>query len=133
MMGKGNDTQHNGALIATNQRVVFYRRGLFGEVLETIPYNVITSVEQKSFMGHRTLRLHTSHDDLEFKCLEKKAYSALVTAIDSGRKQSDVLPEVPPSRESPAEMIRMLAELRDTGVLSELEFETKKAKLLDQI
>ena len=34
MMGKGDDTQHNGSLLLTNQRVVFYRKGMLGEVLK---------------------------------------------------------------------------------------------------
>ena len=29
MMGKGKDRQHNGVLVCTNQRVVFYSKGLF--------------------------------------------------------------------------------------------------------
>jgi hypothetical protein len=37
MMGQGADTQRNGALIVTDRRAVFYRKGIFGEVQESIP------------------------------------------------------------------------------------------------
>jgi len=133
MMGSGDDAQHNGALIVTDRRIVFYRKGVFGEVLESMPLASITSVEQKSFMGHRTLRLHTSHDDLEFKCLEKGPYQELVTAIEEGRIANFGENNRTPTRESPADTLKKLADLRDSGILSEAEFESKKRKLLDDI
>lgn len=134
MMGRGDDAQHNGALIVTDKRVVFYRKGVFGEVLETMPLTNITSVEQKSFMGHRTLRLHTSHDDLEFKCADDKgAYQELVAAIEAGRKANSSKDAAVSVRESPADTLKKLGELRDNGILSEEEFESKKQKLLDEI
>jgi hypothetical protein len=133
MMGRGDDTQHNGALIITDRRVVFYRKGVFGEVLETMPLKSITSVEQKSLMGHRTLRLHTSHDDLEFKCFEKGPYQEVVAAIEEGRKANSPVGDAAAVRESPADTLRKLGDLRDSGILSEEEFESKKRKLLDEM
>lgn len=72
MMGKKDNKQHNGSFILTDKRACFYRKGLFGEVLETIPLPKITSVETLSMMGYRVLRLHTSHDELAFKTFEAK-------------------------------------------------------------
>jgi hypothetical protein len=73
IMGQGKNQQHNGQLIVTNQRVVFYRKGFLGEVFETIPLSKITSIEQKSFLGHRAVTLHTSHDELSFKTFENRS------------------------------------------------------------
>ncbi|MEG3181864.1 hypothetical protein [Sphingomonas sp. LT1P40] len=42
MMGKGDKTQRNGQFVLTNERACFYRKGLLGEVLETIPLGKIT-------------------------------------------------------------------------------------------
>ena len=55
MMGSGDDTQRNGDLIVTNQRVVFYRKGWLGETFESIPINKITSAERRSTLGFKTL------------------------------------------------------------------------------
>ena len=85
MMGKGNDTQHNGVLIVTGERVIFYRKGFFGEVIETIPLKNITSMERKSLLGHRTIRIHTSHDALEFKLFDQSAERLIVDSIEAGR------------------------------------------------
>lgn len=131
MMGTGNRRQHNGVLIVTNERVVFYRKGLLGEVFETIPLKAITSIERKSFMGHRSMRFHTSHDALEFKTFEQDSEDALIAAVDAGRHAaaSSQQASVPDS----FEVLRKLAELRDAGVLSVDEFERKKAELLARV
>ncbi len=55
-MGSGKDAQQTGALIVTNVRVAFYRKGILGEVLENIPLKAITSIERKSLLGHRTIK-----------------------------------------------------------------------------
>lgn len=134
MMGKGDNTQHNGALIVTETMVVFYRKGFIGEVLETMPLKGITSIERKSTLGHRTIRLHTSHDDLAFKSMKKDHDQRLIDAIEAGRdnnSQQQSKPQV--VTPSNIDKIKQLAELKDAGILTEEEFETKKAQLLLEI
>ena len=130
MMGSGKDTQHNGALIVTNNRVAFYRKGMLGEVLETIPLKSITSIERKSLMGHCTIRIHTSHDALAFKTFQKPKEQELVDAIEQGRDHTSTQQSSSPS---PLDALKKLAELKDIGVLTEAEFESKKAELLAKI
>ena len=64
--------QHNGQFVVTNKRACFYSEAPFEEIFETIPLSKITSVETSSLMGRHVLRVHTAHDDLEFKTLEPK-------------------------------------------------------------
>lgn len=64
--------QHNGQFVLTNKRACFYSEAPFEEIFETIPLSKITSVETSSLMGRHVLRVHTAHDDLEFKTLEPK-------------------------------------------------------------
>ncbi|MCX6828192.1 MAG: PH domain-containing protein [candidate division Zixibacteria bacterium] len=133
MMGKGDKTQHNGVLLVTDSRVVFYRKGILGEVLETIPIMKITSIERKSILGHRTIRIHTSHDDLEFKTFDKEKEQALYTALENGRERtSDHSPS--DSKQTDAfEALKKLAELKESGVITEKEFAAKKAEILSKI
>lgn len=134
MMGKGKDQQHNGALIVTGERVAFYRKGLFGQVIESIPLKSITSIERKSFMGHCSIRLHASHDELEFKTFQKDVEQALVTAIESGRSASAASAVVSqPSAENPADTLKRLGELKDSGLISDEEFAAKKAEILARL
>jgi hypothetical protein len=126
MMGKGKDTQHNGVLIVSQERVVFYRKGLLGEVLETIPLKSITSIERKSLLGHRTLKIHTSHDALEFKTFDKKVDQSLSEAIETNRHTDTQKQQTG----DPLEILKKLAELRDAGIITEDEFLQKKQKIL---
>jgi len=132
MMGKGNKTQYNGVLIVTGERVVFYRKGVLGEILETIPLKKITSIERKSIMGHRTIRIHTSHDQLEFKTFEKDKEIELVNAIESGRKIDHEI-KTSSSSENPLDILKKLSELKDSGIITEEEFQKKKADILSKI
>ncbi len=129
MMGKGDKKQHNGMFILTDKRACFYRKGIFGEVLETIPLPKITSVETLSMMGYRVLRLHTSHDELAFKTFEEKALFDRVYARLEELRHSDEPKAVQP-QSTALDQLRKLGELRDAGILTEDEFATKKSELL---
>lgn len=135
MMGSGDKTQHNGALIVTNERVVFYRKGWFGEVFETIPLTALTSVEQKSLLGHRQLRLHTSHDDLSFKTFEKsEQFDKAYNAIEKGRGKPAASAAAPAAAAvDPLAQLKTLGELHKSGVITTEEFEAKKATLMARI
>ncbi len=132
MMGSGDKKQHNGALVVTNERVVFYRKGFLGEVIETIPLNKITSIERKSLMGHRTIRIHTSHDQLEFKTFHKEKEQQLIVAIESGREQPNITVQSS-QHTDPMDALKKLGELRQLGVITEDEFQEKKAVLLAKL
>lgn len=135
LMGKGKETQHNGVLIVTGARVAFYRKGFVGEVIETIPLKSITSIERKSTLGHRVIRIHTSHDDLEFKTFSKESELSLVEAIEDGRglKSESTTVEKNNVSHDPYEQLKKLAELKDAGIISDDEFQSKKSKLMELI
>jgi hypothetical protein len=135
MMGKGDKKQHNGQFILTNERVCFCRKGIFGEVFETIPIAKLTSVETLSMMGYRVLRLHTSHDALAFKTFEQKdSFDAVYQTLEDSRDRAGGIKATVSTVDSSAPdipgQIKKLAELRDQGVLSDSEFDAKKAELL---
>src|SRR4249919_4090735 len=127
-MGRGERIRHNGQFILTNERACFYRKDPFEEVFETIPLSKITSVETSSLMGYRVLRLHTAHDDLEFKTLEAKAlFDTLLAHLERLRNEpaaGSVAPAA--SAESIMNQIKKLGELRDAGFLTNDEFNAKK-------
>ncbi|WP_261840947.1 SHOCT domain-containing protein [Aliamphritea ceti] len=129
-LGKGDKAQQNGALVVTETLVAFYRKGFLGEILETMPLKNITSIERKSTMGHRTIRLHTSHDDLAFKTFQKDNEEAIVQAIEDGRSKAGASVK---AESDGLDKLKKLAELRDAGVLSEAEFIDKKEKILEEI
>ncbi len=133
--GQGGVIKHNGQFVLTNKRACFYSKAPFEEIFETIPLSKITSVETSSLMGYRVLRLHTAHDDLEFKTLEPKAFfDKLLAHLERLRNQpagGSVAPAA--SAESITDQIKKLGELRDAGFLTNDEFNAKKAELLARL
>src|SRR6476619_2228743 len=133
--GQGGVIQHNGQFVLTNKRACFYSKAPFEEIFETIPLSKVTSVETSSLMGYRVLRLHTAHDDLEFKTLEPKAlFDKLLAHLERLRNEpagGSVAPAA--SAESITDQIKKLGELRDAGFLTNDEFNAKKAELLARL
>jgi hypothetical protein len=72
MMGSGENEQHNGYLILTNERLCFYRKGLTGEIFKPTPLSSIANIETLSRMGYRNLRIFTSQGVFSFKTFEKR-------------------------------------------------------------
>ncbi|RPE03098.1 hypothetical protein BBB56_06790 [Candidatus Pantoea deserta] len=137
VMGSGKDRQYNGVLIVTDVRVAFYRKGFLGEVLENIPLKAITAIERKSMLGHRSVRIHTSHDALEFKTFSKEGETALINAIEAGRglqkSSSEGEKVVAVEKNDPFEQLKKLSELKEAGILSEEEFMVKKQEIMQKI
>jgi hypothetical protein len=133
--GQGGLIQHKGQFVLTNKRACFYSMAPFEEIFETIPLSKITSVETSSLMGYRVLRVHTAHDDLEFKTLEAKAlFDNVVAHLERLRNEptgGSVAPTT--SIDSVTDQIKKLGELRDAGLLTNDEFNTKKAELLARL
>jgi hypothetical protein len=133
--GQGGVIKHNGQFVLTNKRACFYSKAPFEEIFETIPLSKITSVETSSLMGYRVLRLHTAHDDLEFKTLAPKPlFDKLLAHLERLRHEpagGSVAPTV--SAESITDQIKKLGELRDAGFLTNDEFNAKKAELLARL
>ncbi|WP_318464767.1 SHOCT domain-containing protein [Photobacterium leiognathi] len=75
--------------------------------------------------------MHTSHDDLSFKGMGKEHEQKIIEAIEAGRNITHE-PTVQ-ATESNIDKIKKLAELKESGILTEQEFEDKKAQLLTEI
>jgi hypothetical protein len=86
-------------------------------------------------MGYRVVRLHTAHDDLEFKTLEPKAlFDEVLAQLERLRNApTDDSVVSTASAESITDQIKKLGELRAGGLLTDDEFNTKKAELLARL
>lgn len=72
---------HRGYVFVTNLRIVFYRKGYFGEILEEIPLTKISSKERRTFLQHRIIRIFSSTSSLEFEIYGKKAEKILFSQL----------------------------------------------------
>jgi hypothetical protein len=144
-----------GALIATDSRVVIIEggfQGFFaGPRCDSLPYNTIRAIDLSKgwldgkirfinadssttdtvFAGQFSIDLHFFKRDYAILKIGKEKIDKL-----RAEHQNKAIPTSPdPSIPSPSiiEQIKQLAELKDMGVITPDEFETKKAELLKRL
>ena len=135
----GSDTVRNGILVATQRRVLFFAKKLAGFDLESFPLTNISSIEMsKGMMGHK-ISLFASGNRVDVKWVNPDP-RAFVQEVRQrmGRREEHAAPIPNPKtaeevKPDPIVQIRKLAELRDEGILSDEEFNSKKAELLRQM
>jgi hypothetical protein len=111
--------------------VIFYAKKMGGYDLESFPYPNISSFEQsKGMMGHK-IKMFASGNEVEVKWINKGDLDTLLREVKSRMKGGA------PSRyegtgaaSSPTDQLREFVSLRDEGIITEEEFETKKKQLL---
>lgn len=128
----GKDTLKNGVFIATNKRLVFFGPKMFGGYdMEVFPYENISSIEMgKGLMGHH-ISFFASGNKATMKWINQGDIQKFIEIIKSklGNKN-----ETPFNGSIDiADQIKKLAELKDAGILTEEEFQSKKADLLAKL
>ena len=132
MMETGAERQRNGHLILTNQRIVFYLKGLFTEVCESIRLDKITSIDRKRGI-HGQIIIRAAATILHFKTFSMQSLDRLHEQLEEhAAKAATLVTQGSKTRSPPsiADQIERLALLRDKGVITEDEFLAGKAKLL---
>ena len=125
-----------GILVATDRRLVFVDKGLFSLKVEDFPYDRILSVEAKTGMVMGQLTVHTAGGKEEIQHVTKDRVHPLAEWIRVKIREDKTSPEplpqaAPTAASSIADELVKLAALRDQGILSEEEFNTQKARLLE--
>lgn len=132
-----------GLLALTNSRLVFLRDSWTSEVIEDFPLDKVTSVQWKSGMLTGSVIIFASGNKSEIKNLSKAGGKALTDSVRGSisnlPNQSALQTPDPHNTASPSPgvdpvaQIKQLGELRDTGVLTDEEFASKKAEILSRI
>ena len=129
----GNDTVRSGVLIATDRRLVFYAKKLTGYDFESFPYDNLSSIEMgKNMMGHH-VTFFASGNKVHVKWIDRKQdVPGFISTVRLRMKGGGGTPATaPPAAESDvSDQIRKLSALRDEGILTDEEFQAKKAQLL---
>jgi PH (Pleckstrin Homology) domain-containing protein/putative oligomerization/nucleic acid binding protein len=131
----GNDWNRAGILIATDHRVVFFAKKMGGYDLEVFPYKNISSIETGKGMTGHTLKFFASGNEVKMKWIDKKAdVPAFVSLVKNEMTNAHAAPAAPAAAAPDvADQIRKLAQLREDGLVTEEEFETKRAELLAKL
>jgi hypothetical protein len=128
----GKDTVKNGVMLATNLRILFYGKRTFGYDLEVFPYENVSSIEMgKSMMGHH-IAFFSSGNKVKMKWINQGDIPGFINHVKATIGKSSAKTQAAASQESSsaADEIKRFAELRDSGVITEEEFDAKKKQLL---
>ena len=123
-------------LFIYEDRMVFEDRGILSRKEATLNYPQVAQVNIRKGLRHTTLEVVNTGGDQNIKLEHVKNNLALEakTLIDS-RIQELHSSKANPTNESqdPLEQLSKLGELKEKGIISQEEFDKKKADLLNQI
>jgi hypothetical protein len=137
-LARGKYDGKQGLLIVTDRRVLFVEEGVVRSRIEDFPYERVSSVQTERGVVHGKVIIFASGNKAEIDNIMPKdraveigdyTRAKISRSLDADRPQTP--PPAPPS--DPAERLAKLARLRDSGVISEEEFESQKSRILSEI
>ena len=133
ILDEGKGASGNGLLIATNFRVIFIDKPTlgFGIKMEDFPYDKISSVSVKTGFLKGVLKIICSGNTAKINLINgAKEFSEFVRQKTMAKpithQQINSEPDI-------LGQIEKLAELKEKGILTEDEFNAKKATLLEKL
>jgi hypothetical protein len=132
----GNDWTRAGILVATDHRVVFYAKKVGGYDLEVFPYKSISSIETGKGMAGHHVKFFASGNEVRLKWIDKTSDTpGFVALVKKQMTGAQATPSASAGEDSPdiTDQIRKLAQLRDDGLVTDEEYETKRAELLARL
>lgn len=142
----GNDRDRKNSLsgnlraVITDKRVAVKIPQVLGDDERSIPYDSITSVDLDTGLVNKRLTLQTAGQTYHIQATEpgKEELREAIRFIREKRKEANqnevVVQQSDDSSEpDPLEQIEKLKGLKESGAISEDEFEEKKQELLDKI
>ncbi len=132
-----------GLVVLTNLRLFFLKDGIMSKTTEDFPIDKVSSVQWSSGMLMGTITIFASGNKAEITNVNKSDGKAIVDQIRQRMSGSKVSPAsaavvaAAPIPQAPAvdliDQLKRLGELRDAGVLTQEEFDSKKADLLSRM
>ncbi|GAA0811630.1 PH domain-containing protein [Spirilliplanes yamanashiensis] len=137
-LGTGQYGSKLGLVALTNDRLFFFEKSLLSlESLDEFPLASIASLTvQKSRTGE-TLTVHSSGNTVEIKNMGHGQADAVVRGLRDVRAAAaapaPASAPAPAPADDPVARIERLAGLRDKGLISDADYEQKKAELLGRL
>ena len=132
----GNENTRKGVFIATSKRLVFFAKKLTGFDLEVFPYANISSIEMsKGFTGY-SISFFSSGNKAKMKYIKEKnegSVQRFIEYVKNNLEKKESTPESTNTAIGTTEQIKKLAELKEQGILTDEEFQSKKTELLSKI
>lgn len=134
---------HAEKLIITNRRIVMYKPGFIGAEMEEYPFESIDKIDHKKGLMRSKIEIHARGKEIE---MENISNDEAVRAIDVIRQNMHdhktaprvVIQQAPikspqtPS-EDPVQKLKQLKDMLDASLISQAEYDSKKADILSRM
>jgi hypothetical protein len=138
-LGQGQYERKQGLVVLTNERLFFFEKSLGSETVEEFPLTVINSLSVSKKMTGETLKIFASGNQAEIGSMGHGQADALIRAFNAAKHtaaapaQAAAQSGTGSAGDDPLAQLERLGTLRDKGLLSDAEFEAKKADLLGRL
>ena len=132
----GSETRRNGALLATDRRVIFFTKKLGGYEMSDHVYSLLTAVDYKKGLVYGNINLSASGDHYHISMIPKADIERVAQCIRSQMSTVKLHESSPGTSGLDAkipEQIKKLSILHKQGILTDAEFSAKKAELLARL
>lgn len=123
----GKETLRNGVFLATDRRIFFFGKKLFGFDAESFPYKKISSFEYGKDMMGKTISFFASGNRVKMKWINVGHVKNFVGIVQNKINEKT---EVVKTATDVTDQLKKLADLMKDGILTEEEFSAKKKQLL---
>lgn len=126
----------NGLLVATNIRVIFLNKGLFGGLqVEDFSFDKISSIQYNVGFITGDLTIFASGNKATIKNIEKGSVRDFADYLRANldKKEDSVAPSENIKNDDYISKLERLAVLNEKGVLTDEELQIEKAKILSSI
>jgi hypothetical protein len=133
VMRLGQPTERRGTLFITDRRVGLLTKKLGGHDLLDFSYGLLTSIEYKKGFSYGEITLLAAGDQTRFHMIPKDLVENLAKVIRErmvASTQAGQPAAQTGSVSSVADELLKLASLRDSGILTQEEFDAQKSKLI---
>lgn len=135
-LGQGSLGGKQGIVVLTTERLFFFERSMMGtETLQEFALPAIQALSVSKKMTGERIEVAYSGTSAEITNMQHGQADAITRAFHQVRRESSAstAQPAPASAPDPVDQLRKLAELRDAGILTADEFESKKAELLNRM
>lgn len=129
----GSDSVRNGVFLVTQKRVVFFAKKMFGYDLESFPLSKVSAIEMSKGMMGKSITMKMSGNEAKMKWVNKGKPEELVNYVREHMGESTTTAAPQQAADDIPAQIQKLAQLRDSGILTDDEFNAKKAELLSKM
>lgn len=124
-----------GVLVASNKRIIFVDKGLFGIKVEDFPYDKVTSIQYETGMVWGKITIFASGNKADIDKVDKdkvRNFSEYVRARITGTKEHVSAPEPTETKsEADTEVLKTLKTRLAKGEITKEEYEELKQVLED--